>query len=132
MMAFYNTHLALGFILHRRGPHECENTKKTAQELQTVYTLEMTLFNVCRIILNALSVMTVCQCRHKLHRTVSLSWINVLSCIPCTSPAAVERSYYIPSWHRKLATVSRHSFLALLLLSPEIKNIRLASKIITS
>ena len=49
------------------------------------------------IILNALSVMTVCQCGHKLHRTVSLSWINVLSCIPCTSPAVVECSYYIPS-----------------------------------
>ena len=29
------------------------------------------------IILNALSVMTVCQWGHKLHRTVSLSWINV-------------------------------------------------------
>ena len=42
------------------------------------------------IILNPLSVTTVCQCRHKLHRTVSLSWRNVLSCIPCTSPADVE------------------------------------------
>ena len=30
-----------------------------------------------RITLNALSVMTVCQCGHKLHRTISLSWINV-------------------------------------------------------
>ena len=83
------------------------------------------------IVLNALSVMTVCQCGHKLHRTVSLSWINVLSCIPCTSPAAVEHSYCIP-WYGKLATVSRHIFLSLSLLSPEIKKIRLASKIITS
>ena len=62
-----------------------------------------------------------CQCGHMLHRTVSITWINVLSCIPCTSPAAVEHSYYIPSWHGKLATVSRHIFLSLSLLSPEKK-----------
>ena len=31
-----------------------------------------------RIIVNALSVMTGRQCGHKLHRTVSPSWINVL------------------------------------------------------
>ena len=63
------------------------------------------------IVLNALSVMTVCQCGHKLHRTASLSWINVWSCIACTSPEAVECSYYIP-WYGKLATVSRHIFLS--------------------
>ena len=81
------------------------------------------------IILIALSVMTVCQCGHKLHRTLSLGWMNILSCVPCTSPAAVECSY---SWHRKLATVSRHIFLSLSLLSPEIKKIQLASKISTN
>ena len=73
------------------------------------------------IVLNAISVITVCQCGHKLHKTVSLTWINVLSCIPHTPPAAVEQSYYISSWHGKLATVSRHIFLSLSLLSPEIK-----------
>ena len=136
MMAFYNTHLALGFILHKRGPHECKNTKKTACCWILKHWLEtaaMAVFPVVEItdcvhswddsfqrvprgiIQNALSVMTVYQCGHKLHRTVSLSWINVLSCIPCTSPAAVERSYYIP-WHGKLATVSRHIILPFSLL----------------
>ena len=64
-------------------------------------------------------------------QTISLSWIN-LSCIPCTSPAAVGCSYYIASWHGKLATVSRHIFLSLSLLSLEIKKIQMVSKIITS
>ena len=50
-----------------------------------------------RIVRNALSVMTVCQYETSyipVHRTVSLSWVIVLGCIPCTSPAAVEHSYY--------------------------------------
>ena len=55
----------------------------------------------------------------------SITKLDVLS-IPCTSPAAVERSYYITLWHRKLATVSRHNFLSLSLLSPEIRKIQLA------
>ena len=35
------------------------------------------------------SVATVCQCGHKLHKTVTHSWINVLICIPCAWPAAI-------------------------------------------
>ena len=98
-------------------------------KLQTAYTLETTLFfSTCTsgIILNVLSVATACQCGHKLHKTLTPSQINVLICIPCTWHAAVERNYYIPSWHRKLAGVSRRIFLSLSLLPPEIKKIRLA------
>ena len=131
MIAFYNTHLAVGFILHRQGRHLCKNTKKQLAveypshwlETAAVATFPVVEITDCvhsrdnsfqcvpsRIVLNVLSVIMVCQCRYKLHRAVSLRWMNVLSCIPWTSPAVVERSYNIASWHGKLATVSRHFF----------------------
>ena len=86
MMAFYNTHSALGFILHRRGPHECKSTKKTACcwiliIADYVHSRDNSFQRVPSDWMHFLSW----QCGHKLHRTVSLSWINVLSCIPCTS-----------------------------------------------
>ena len=70
-------------------------------------------------------VATACQCGHKLHKTVTLSWVNVLICIRCMRPAAIERNFYTPSWHGKLTRVSVRIFLSLLPLPPEIK-VRLA------
>ena len=83
-------------------------------KLQTASTLKMTLFSTCAsgIVLNELSAATACQCGHKLHKRVTPSWINVLICIPCAWPAAVEHNYYIPLWHEKLARVSRCIFLS--------------------
>ena len=67
-----------------------------------------TLFNMClagSLWMHFLSWQFVSQCGHKI---VSLSWINVLSCNPCTSLAAVESGYYIASWHRMLASVQTY------------------------
>ena len=52
------------------------------------------------IVLITLSITTVCQCRHKLHKPVTPSGINVLNCIPCVWPPAVEQNYCIH--HNKL------------------------------
>ena len=54
-------------------------------------------------------------------------------CLPCTSPAAVECSCYIASWHGKLATYSIQTYFSLPF-APLTRNkkIQLASKIVTS
>ena len=79
------------------------------------------------IVLNALSVATACRCGHKLHKTVILSMIS-FNLHTMHATYSHERNYYIPSWHRKLAGVSRHIFLSLSLLPVEIKKIWLARK----
>ena len=62
-----------------------------------------------RVVLNALSIVTVCQHGHKLYRTAMPSLI----CMLCMWPVAFERNYYIPSWHRKLASVQMYFSLPL-------------------
>ena len=143
-MAFYHTDFAFGFVLYRRmtgtsrvqeqhqddlllnsqvaGSRGCgRSSSMWSYRLRTLS--RRLFFSTCTsgIVLNALSVATACQCGHKLHKTLTPSQINVLICIPCTWHAAVERNYYIPSWHGKLARVSRRIFLSLSLLPPEIK-----------
>ena len=46
-----------------------------------VHSRDDSFFSTCAsgIVLNELSVATVCQCGHKLHKTVTHSWINVLN-----------------------------------------------------
>ena len=124
-LAFCNTHSALGFILHRRGPQKCKNTKKTG----CCWILKSLVRN-CRCgrfssswnyRLCTLSRWLFSMCAKRDSSECALCHETL-----CTSPAAVECIYYIPS----LRTVSRHNFLSLSLLSPEIKKMRLASKIL--
>ena len=139
--------LALG-IYTPREPHICKNSKNT-----TCYWILNSLVGNCicghfssswNYRLHTLSRRLIWKCvqrdpsectllwqfGHNLHITVSLSWINVLSCIPCVWPAAVEHSYYTSLWHGKLADVSRDIFLSLSL--PTRKIVWLGSEVSTS
>ena len=110
-MAFYVTDLALGFILHRR----MTGTSRVQEQHQDDLLLNSQVAGsrVCgrsssrwnyrprplsrrlffqRVLPGSFwmsSVATVCQCGHKLHKTVTHSWINVLICIPCAWLAAI-------------------------------------------
>ena len=82
MMAFYNTHLALGFILHRRDLTSAKTPKRqlaveySSQWLKTAAVAAFPVVEITDcihsqddpfqrvprgIVLNVLSIMTVCQ-----------------------------------------------------------------------
>ena len=137
-MAFYDTDFALGFMLHR-----CmTRTSRVQKQHQDVLLLnsQVTESRGCghssrrwnyrphplsrrlffqRVVAGSfwMSCHNSLPCGHKLHKTVTPSRINALICIPCTWPAAVERNYYIPSWHRKLASVQTNFSLPLAFLT---------------
>ena len=101
-----------------RGSWECKNSNKM--------TCSWTLKSPEATAVATLLVGEITDCIHSQDNSSMCSQQDCSKCSVCQDslpvwPAAVECNYYIPLRHGKLGRGSRHIFLSLLLLPPEIK-----------